>query len=76
MENTQPYEVVGAVHDLTNGVLAEDTASLMYLPLTRRDFASPPPGGITIMVSPEEGTDALRGVQREIASIDPNVVCH
>ncbi|MGA2601927.1 MAG: ABC transporter permease [Bryobacteraceae bacterium] len=72
-EDAQPYEVVGVVHDLTNGVLAEDTASLMYLPLTRRDFASPPPGGITIMIRSDAGTGGLRGVQREIASIDPNL---
>ncbi len=73
IEDKQPYEVVGVVHDLTNGVLAEDTASLMYLPLTRRDFTSPPPGGITIMVRSDVGTDPLRGIEREIASIDPNL---
>jgi predicted permease len=72
-EDHQPYEVVGVVHDLTNGMLADDTASLMYLPLTRRDFASPPPGGVTIMVRSDGGADSLRVVQREIASIDPNL---
>jgi len=31
----------------------------MYLPLTRRDFAQPPAGGMTIMVRSDAGTDAL-----------------
>jgi predicted permease len=72
-EDRKAYEVVGVVHDLTNGALADDTASVMYQPLTRRDFASPPAGGVTIMVRSDVGTDALGAVQREIASIDPNL---
>jgi predicted permease len=73
-EDRLSYEVVGVVRDLNNGILDEDQpAAVMYLPLTRRDFASPPPGGMTIMVRSDTGADALRGVQREIASIDPNL---
>jgi predicted permease len=74
-EDMQTYQVVGVVHDLTSAVLVDDDqdASLMYLPLTRHDFASPPPGGMTIMVRSDEGADALEGIRREIAAIDPNL---
>ena len=73
-EDKQSYDVVGVVGDLKNGVPDDDQpASVMYLPLTRRDFASPPAGGMTIMVRSDAGIDALGGVRREIASIDPNL---
>jgi len=73
-EDKQSYEVVGEVRDLKNGIPDEDQPSgTIYLPLTRRDFARPPAGGMTIMVRSDAGTDALRGVQREIAAIDPNL---
>jgi predicted permease len=73
-EDKQPYEVVGVVHDLKSGVPDEEGQSgTVYLPLTRRDFASPPAGGITVMVCSNAGVDALEGVRREIASIDPNL---
>jgi len=64
-------DVIGVVPDLTNGVLADnDTSSTMYVPLTQRDFASPPPGGVTIMARFDGGADALR-MEREIAALDP-----
>ena len=73
-EDKQSYDVVGVVGDLKNGIPDDDQpASVMYLPLTRRDFASPPAGGMTIMVRSDAGIDALGGVRREIASIDPNL---
>ena len=73
-EDQQSYDVVGVVGDLKNGIPDEtQPASVMYLPLTRRDFASPPAGGMTIMVRSDAGIDALGGVRREIASIDPNL---
>jgi macrolide transport system ATP-binding/permease protein len=70
-DETQSYEVVGVVPDLKNGI--GFTQSVIYLPLTQRDFAPPPAGGITIMVRSDAGMDALSGVRREIASIDPNL---
>jgi predicted permease len=70
-EDNQSYEVVGVVRDLNTGI--EDTASSMYLPLTRRGFASAPAGGMTVMVRSDLGADSLRGIQREIASMDPNL---
>jgi predicted permease len=70
-DNKQSYEVVGVVHDLTSvdGI----SQSVVYLPLTPRDFARPPAGGITIMVRSDAGTDALSGIRSEIAFIDTNL---
>jgi FtsX-like permease family len=73
-QDRQSYQVVGVVRDLKSEIPDENAQSgSVYLPLTRRDFASPPPGGITIMVRSDSGTDALRGIRREIASMDPNL---
>jgi predicted permease len=72
-EDTQSYEVIGVVRDLKSGFVTGQSAAVMYLPLTRRDFAQPPAGGMTIMVRSDAGTDALGGIRREIASIDPNL---
>jgi predicted permease len=73
----QLYEVVGVVRDLNNGIADEDQpAAVVYLPLTRRDFARPPAGGISVLVRSDAastGSDALRGIQHEIASLDPNL---
>jgi len=71
-EEKQSYEVVGIAHDLKNGIANEDQpAAVMYLPFTRRDFASPPAGGITVLVRSEADVDALRAVRRAIVSEDP-----
>lgn len=69
--DSQSYEVVGVVPDLKNGI--GFTQTVIYLPLTQRDFARPSAGGITIMVRSDAGTDAISGIRREIASIDPNL---
>jgi hypothetical protein len=70
-DDTQSYEVVGVVPDLKdgNGILQ----SIVYLPLTGRDFERPPADGIIIIVRSDAGTDALTGIRSEIASIDPNL---
>ena len=73
-EGSQSYQVVGVVRDLKSEIPDESAQSgSVYLPFTRRDFASPPPGGITIMVRSDSGTAALRGIRQEIASMDPDV---
>jgi len=73
-EDRQSYDVVGLVSDLKTGIPDEDQpASVMYLPLMRRDFATPPAGGMVIMVRSDAGVDALGGIRREIASMDPNL---
>jgi macrolide transport system ATP-binding/permease protein len=65
------YEVVGVVHDLKNGIGVSQ--SIVYLPLTQRNFARPPADGMTIMVRSDAETDALSGIRREMAVIDPNL---
>ncbi len=69
------YEVVGVVGNLKNGVGISQ--SLIYLPLTPRDFARAPADGITIMVRSEAGlsaeTDALGAIRNEIALLDPHL---
>jgi predicted permease len=70
-DDKQSYEVVGVVPDLKDG--SGILQSIVYVPLTGRDFERPPAGGITIIVRTEAGTDALNGIRSEIASIDPNL---
>jgi predicted permease len=72
-EARQSFEVVGVVHDLKNGIVTGQSAAVMYLPLTHRDFSSPPPGGMVILVRSDAGADALEGVRRQIAAVDPNL---
>jgi ABC-type antimicrobial peptide transport system permease subunit len=67
----QSYEVVGVVRDLKDGIGINQ--SIVYVSLTRRDFARPPAGGITIIVRSDARTDALSGIRSVIASIDPNL---
>jgi macrolide transport system ATP-binding/permease protein len=74
-DDKQSYEVVGVAHELRNGVGI--SRSVIYIPLTRRNFARPPADGMTIMARPDAGmgagTDALSGIRREIAHIDPDL---
>jgi macrolide transport system ATP-binding/permease protein len=71
-DDKQSYEVVGVVRDLNNGIGISQC--IIYLPLRPRDFARPPAGGITVMVRSDAKTDALSGIRREIASIDPKLI--
>jgi len=70
-DDKQSYEVVGVVRDLKD--VEGFSQSTIYLPLTSRDFARPPAGGITVLVRSDAGTDALTAIRNEIASIDPNL---
>ena len=70
-DDKQNYEVVGVVHDLKNGIGISQP--VIYLPLTPGDFARPPAGGMTILVRSDAGADALSGIRKEIAFIDPNL---
>jgi putative ABC transport system permease protein len=70
-DHKQSYEVVGVVHDLKNGVGVG--LSIIYLPLTRRNFARPPADGMTIMVRSNAGTDVLSDIRRQMAAIDPTL---
>jgi ABC-type antimicrobial peptide transport system permease subunit len=70
-DDKQSYEVVGVIRDLkdVNGL----TQSIIYLPLTQRNFARPPAGGMTILVRSDAGADALSAIRNEIALLDPNL---
>jgi predicted permease len=70
-ENQQSYEVVGVVGNLKNGI--EIVQSIAYLPLTQRNFARPPAGGISILIRSDAGPDALENIRNNIAAIDPNL---
>src|SRR5262249_33203947 len=64
MDDKQSFEVVGMVRDLKNGIGLSQ--SIIYLPLTQRNFARPPADGMTIMVRSDAGADALSAIRREI----------
>jgi ABC-type antimicrobial peptide transport system permease subunit len=74
-DDKQSYEVVGVVRDFKD--IQGFTQSIIYLPLTSRDFARPPAGGMTILVRSGAGSfaesDALSAIRNEIAFIDPNL---
>ena len=72
-EQPQSYEVIGVVPDMNTGPFSVGVTSVLYLPLTRRNFAHPPPGGMTLMVRAGPGSDALEGVRNEIKALDPNL---
>jgi ABC-type antimicrobial peptide transport system permease subunit len=47
--------------------------SIIYLPLTSRDFRRPPAGGMTILVRSDAETDVLGAIRNEISFIDPHL---
>ena len=70
-DDNQSYEVAGVVRDMKD--VQGFSQAILYLPLTSRDFARPPAGGMTILVRSDAGTDALKAIRNEIAAIDPNL---
>jgi len=70
-DEKRSYEVVGLVHDLKNGT--GTSQSIIYVPLTQRNFVRPPADGLTILVRSGAGADALHNLEEVIASIDPPV---
>jgi predicted permease len=75
------YEVVGVVKDLSAPMSQSANGEMMlanpvvYLPLTRANLSSPPPGGMTVIVrtNAQQAADAISGMRREVAAIDPNL---
>ena len=63
--------MVGLVRDLKD--VLGFSQPIIYLPLTPRNFARPPAGGITILVRSDAGKDALSAIRNEIALIDPDL---
>jgi len=84
-ETGKSYEVIGVVKDLSAPMSQTSTGQqvsavpVLYLPLTRSDFASPPLGGMTVIVrmngqgGPASAADVMQGVRREVAAVDPNL---
>ena len=78
-DDKQSYEVVGVVRDLKD--VQGFSQSIIYLPLTPRDFARPPAGGMTILARLDARSDAgtnsasdtLRGIRNEVVLIDPHL---
>ena len=70
-DGKRSYEIVGVVRDLNNGIGISQ--SVMYLPLTDRDFARPSSGGITILARGDSGADVAAAVRGEIALLDPRL---
>ncbi len=70
-DDNRSYEVVGVVRDLKTGIAMNQ--SILYLPLTPRDFVRTLADGITIMVRSDAGRDALSGIRNEIALTDPSL---
>jgi len=68
-DDSRSYEVIGVVGDLKTGIRM--SPSILYLPLTPRDFVRTPADGITIMVRSNSGADSLSGIRNEIALSDP-----
>ena len=76
------YVVAGVVKDqsapnsqtgLGEGPVGTPSVSVVYLPLTKADFAHPPTNGMIVMVRTSSGTDGMEGVRKELAAIDPNL---
>ena len=70
-DDRHSYEVVGVVRDMKNAMGA--TMPVVYLPLTRHDYAQPPAGGIALIVRGHSAADALRGVRDAVGGLDPNL---
>jgi putative ABC transport system permease protein len=70
-QDQQSYEVVGVVGNLKNGI--EVVQSVVYLPLTPRNFARPPAGGISILIRSSAGPEALGSIRNNIAALYPNL---
>jgi macrolide transport system ATP-binding/permease protein len=70
-DEKQSYEVTGVVRDLKDGIGIRQ--AILYLPLTHHELERPPAAGLTILVRSSAGADALGGIRKELAVIDPNL---
>ncbi len=79
LDAAKTYEVAGVVKDLSAPLSqagpgqALGTVPVIYLPLTKEDFARPPMSGMIVMVRSDHGADTLEAVRKELAAIDPNL---
>jgi macrolide transport system ATP-binding/permease protein len=70
-DDKRSYEVVGVVADLKS--VGGTIQPVLYLPLTAKNFARPPAGGISLLARSDTGADALGRIRDEIAFVDPNL---
>ncbi len=73
VQQPQSYEVIGVVRDLKGPTIAPGSQAAMYMPMTKSALSHPGSSGLTLMVRAKAGADAVEGVRREIASLDPNI---
>ncbi|HTW48263.1 MAG TPA: ADOP family duplicated permease [Acidobacteriaceae bacterium] len=67
----QEYEVVGVAQDMRTGLGMQ--LATAWVPLTAHNFAQPGPTGITLLVRTDGRTDAIAGIRRAMAAIDPKL---
>jgi ABC-type antimicrobial peptide transport system permease subunit len=70
-DESRTAEVVGVVPDFkdADGM----TRPVAYFPLTQREFAQPPAGGITIIARAHSAAEGLQSIRAVIASSDPDI---
>jgi ABC-type antimicrobial peptide transport system permease subunit len=79
-DGSKSYEVIGVVKDLSaplsQSAVGQSATILpvVYLPLTRADFAHPAGNGMIIMIRSDHGADVMAEVRRKFAAIDPTIV--
>ena len=70
-DDQRTYTVIGVVPNTKDA--SGMTYPIAWIPLTHHDFAQPPAGGITIIARSYSAADAIGGVRKVIASLDPNL---
>ena len=80
-EASRAYEVIGVATNIPSPLGARGEGDqlatqipVVYLPLTRTEFAHSPRGGMVVMIRSAQGADSMEAVRREVASLDPNLV--
>jgi len=69
----QNFDVVGVAPDLIGSAFDVKPDPTVFVPLSKRAYARPPAGGMTLIVRAGAGSDALNQIRHEIAVIDPNL---
>lgn len=72
-QQPQSYDVIGVVRDIKGPTITPASSAVVYLPMTKSALAHPSASGLTLMIRSTAGYDAVDGVRREIASLDPNL---
>lgn len=67
----QVYDVIGIAPDIRTGLGIQLPTA--YLPLTAQNFVHPGRSGITLLVRTGGGADAVTGIRKAMAAIDPKL---